>query len=442
MESAAHPRTDWKLLFGLRGFRYFFAAMFVSLFGSGMNFSGVSWHVLAETHSTVKVSWVVIMVTLPGLVVPFLGGVLIDRLDRRYLGISLDLVRGGIVLATAAIAYFGHVQLWQLYLMTLTIGMGFSMYWSTVNALVQEVIPAGQLVGANAAVLIAVQSGMMAAGSLVGFIYDRAGISGILAIDGATYLISAFCLHRLRSGYFPPREAQHRPHLYSEATEAAAEALETSTVPPIAEAGLVLSMYADLKEGFRYLRDQPRVLSLGVALATMMAGVVSANVLVVALANNILRAGARGFGFLESGWAIGAILGGLAAGALVRSNRLGVLVAAMGLLAVGHAVVPYVTVLAGAVAMQALFGYCRALGGVLTQSMIMTIVPRRLMGRTQSAFAVISTTLQVLMSFSLGWVAQRMGLTAGFGTLALLYTMAVLAAMRARALNRTAAETA
>src|SRR5438876_11904568 len=72
--------------------------MFVSLFGSGMNFAGVSWYILTATHSTVKVSGQVIVMTLPGLFVPFLGGVLIDRIDRRYLGVMLDLVRGFFVL--------------------------------------------------------------------------------------------------------------------------------------------------------------------------------------------------------------------------------------------------------------------------------------------------------------------------------------------------------
>src|SRR5256886_7125994 len=55
----------------------------------------------------------------PGLFVPFLGGVLIDRLDRRYLGVLLDLIRGFFVLATAYIAWRGHLQLWHLYAMTL-----------------------------------------------------------------------------------------------------------------------------------------------------------------------------------------------------------------------------------------------------------------------------------------------------------------------------------
>src|SRR5256886_6201532 len=119
MATAITNTVDWKLIWAQRGFRYFFFAMFVSLFGSGMNFAGVSWYILAATHSTVKVSWQVIVMTIPGLFVPFLGGVLIDRLDRRYLGVLLDLIRGCFVLATAYIAWRGHLQLWHLYAMTL-----------------------------------------------------------------------------------------------------------------------------------------------------------------------------------------------------------------------------------------------------------------------------------------------------------------------------------
>ena len=185
MATATTHRVDWKLIWAQRGFRFFFVAMFVSLFGSGMNFVGVSWYIMAATHSTVKVSLQVIVVTLPGLLIPFLGGVLIDRFDRRYLGVCLDLARGFFVLATAYIAWRGNLQLWHLYAMTLITGTGSAMYWATVNALVQEVIPPSQFTGANAAVLVGVQSGMLIAGAFVGFLYDRAGIAGILTSTGS-----------------------------------------------------------------------------------------------------------------------------------------------------------------------------------------------------------------------------------------------------------------
>ena len=247
MATAITNTVDWKLIWAQRGFRYFFFAMFVSLFGSGMNFAGVSWYILAVTHSTVKVSWQVVVMTIPGLFVPFLGGVLIDRLDRRYLGVLLDLMRGFFVLATAYIAWRGHLQLWHLYAMTLITGTGSAMYWATVNALVQEVIPPSQFTGANAAVLVGVQSGMLIAGAFVGFLYNSAGIEGILAIDGATYFVSAYCLYQVRRGYVSPRMNQKYPREYNEATEATAEALETGENPEVAEAGLSLAVYADMK---------------------------------------------------------------------------------------------------------------------------------------------------------------------------------------------------
>src|SRR3981081_972513 len=285
MATTATNRVDWQLIWAQRGFRYFFVAMFVSLFGSGMNFAGVSWYILAATHSTLKVSGQVIVMTLPGLFVPFLGGVLIDRIDRRYLGVLLDLTRGVFVLATAYIAWRGHLELWHLYAMTLITGTGSAMYWATVNALVQEVIPPSQFTGANAAVLGGGQSGMLIAGAFVGFIYDSAGISGILFIDGLTYFVSAYCLYQVRRGYVSPREHKQYPREFSEATQTAVQALEGGESPEVAEAGLSLAVYADMKEGFVYLKQQPEVRALGVTHAILMAGVVSANVVLVALAN-------------------------------------------------------------------------------------------------------------------------------------------------------------
>ncbi|HEY5069040.1 MAG TPA: MFS transporter, partial [Candidatus Acidoferrum sp.] len=161
-EMAPDPQStpSWKALFRIPGFPFFFVAMMISLFGTGMNFAGVTWYVLGVTHSTVKVSWIVILVTLPGLVVPPFGGVLIDRVDRRYLGITIDATRAVIVLGTAALAYAGRLAMWELYSMVLLLGVGFAIYWSTTNVLIQELVPQDKLITANATVLIAVQGGM------------------------------------------------------------------------------------------------------------------------------------------------------------------------------------------------------------------------------------------------------------------------------------------
>jgi MFS family permease len=430
-----HPAPRWTTLFRLPGFPNFFLAMLVSLFGTGMNFAGVTWYVLGVTHSTVKVSLLVILVTLPGLVVPPFGGVLIDRVDRRYLGIGLDAARAVLVLATAGLAYSGHLTLPELYGMVLLLGVGFAVYWSTTNALVQELVPAGQMVTANATVLIAVQGGMTAAGALVGLIYERTGLAGVLGIDGTTYIISALCLLFLRQGYRAPQEHLGRLAAASPTIEAPPEMTEPSLTPAGDETPGLSGLFADIAEGLHYLKQQPAVLALGVTYACLMAGVVSANVLVVALARDLLAAGARGYGYIEAGWAIGAVAGGLMASAVARRKPYTGLVIALTTLAVGHALFPYVRTLTTAVAMNAVFGVCRALGGVVTQSFIMVSVPQRLMGRTQSAFSMIATVLQVIMSFTLGWFAQHVALSVAFLILGAIYAGGVASALRAQTLT-------
>src|SRR5216684_3992765 len=255
MASDPHSTLNWKALFRVPGFPFFFFAMFVSLFGTGMNFAGVTWFVLGATHSTVKVSLIVILVTLPGLVVPPFGGVLIDRVDRRYLGITVDAARAAIVLGTAALAFAGHLAIWELYSMVLLLGVGFAIYWSTTNALVQELVPREKLIAANATVLIAVQGGMTAAGALVGFTYEHYGLAGILGIDGTTYLISAICLLLLRQGYYAPREIQNIRLVSSSPTiEAPPEMSEPSLLREDEDSFSAAGVFADIAEGLRYLQ--------------------------------------------------------------------------------------------------------------------------------------------------------------------------------------------
>ena len=444
MELTQH-RVDWKALFAQRGFRYFFAGLFISLIGSGMNFAGVTWYILGRTGSTVQVSLLLILLTAPGLIVPFVGGVLIDRLDRRYLGVTLDLARAVIIGGVSALFLSGRGGPAQIYEMEVCLGIASAVYWSNANALVQEIIPAGQLVTANSAALIAIQGGLAIAGGFVGFVYDHAGIGGILAIDALSYIGSAFCLLLLRRGHFPP-QAHHWDELPVQLEAPLASAEETALPPliePMPETEPTARFFADLREGAAYLRERPGVLAIGLTYACMIAGVMSANVLVVALAKDLLHAGAPGYGAMETGWAVGAIAGGLAAGALARRFTVpAVLLAAMWTLSVGHALFPYAGFLAAGVFAMGVFGGCRAIGGILTQSSLMAMVPRRLMGRTQSAFSMISTVLQLAMSFSLGWLADRISLPVAFLVLGLLYGIAVVAAWRARELTRPTAQPA
>jgi MFS family permease len=436
MWAATRTRATWRRLFSQVGFPAYFIGLFISLFGTGLSLAGVTFYVLGQTGSTIQVSLTVILLTLPRLVVPLFGGVLTDRVDRRYLGITLDLARAALVFGVAALAALGLLELWHLYLMILLLGAGFAVYWLLSLALLQEILPARHLVSGNAAVLVAVQGGMLVAGASVGYIYDHAGLAAILGINGVTYALSALCFYNVRRGHLPPQT--------HDLPEPAAAAAQSVHVEPAFWA-LDFSEFAsgvveDITEGWRYLRSQPSVLALGLTYASMTAGVISANVIIVALAQDRLNAGARGYGFLQAGLALGAVAGGLAAAAITPRRPRGTLIAALLVLAVGQALFPYAGFLAVAIAMNVVFGACRALGAVFTQSSIFRAVPQHLMGRTQSAFALIATLLQIIVSFALGWMAEHASLESAFLLLGFLYGAAALAAIRTGPFRSTPAE--
>ena len=95
---------------------------------------------------------------------------------------------------------------------------------------------------------------------------------------------------------------------------------------------------------------------------------------------------------------------------------------------------PFITWLAAAIFFQSLFGFFRALSGVVAQASLMHIVPRHFMGRTQSAMAILTTVLQLLMSFALGWISQRVNIYAAFAFLAVIYGVGTASAFHARRL--------
>src|SRR5260370_27057540 len=98
---------------------------------------------------------------------------------------------------------------------------------------------------------------------------------------------------------------------------------------------------------------------------------------------------------------------------------------------------PFIPFLVVAAFFQVMFGSFRALSGVVAQASLMHIVPRHFMGRTQSAMAILTTMLQLVMSFALGWIAQQLSIFAGFALLALIYALGTLSAFHARNLLRT-----
>lgn len=393
-----------------RGMRLVFTANLVSMIGSGMNSAAVIWYILQATHSEVSLGTLTALQTLPSVLLLPLTGVLIDREDRRHVMMALDAARGIIIFAVALLVFTHRVHLWHLYLMSILVAMGFWMFFPTVNALVQELTPDDKLLDSNALLLAALQGGWVMAGAVVGFVYNRVGLGGVLLIDCASYLVSLACVFQVRKGRVLVAKPPHP----------ATEGDVSSSVDRFMH---------ELGEGYRYVHENRRVFLIGIAWALFVAAMMTQGVITAPLSERILHAGAIGYGWLNAGWAIGALASTFYASRLVRRRGANhVVTFTMATIAASLFILPVSRWLALAVPIYFIMGSSRGMGGIALSSEMMQLVPRHFMGRVQNAFSIVAGTLQVGMSLLVGEAAHRDGLIFGFCLVGTMYLGAALTA--------------
>ena len=420
------PLTQMKDILQHRGLRLIFVANVISMIGSGMNSAATTWYVLQVTHSEMALGTLLMLQTIPALLMLPFTGVVIDREDRRRLVMGLDAGRGLVILLIAILAARGLATLWEIYLMAILVAAGFWMFWPTITALIQELTPESHFVTANSFLLAGFQGGWLIAGSMVGFVYNSIGLSGILFIDFASYVVSFACYLFVRKG---------RQTVVPTQPEAA------STSQPANE-GAVGRYFHELHEGIVYIKQRPRLLLLGCAMALFYGGMLTQGIISAPLSDHILKSGAVGYGWMNMGWAIGACLSSFYTPAVIRGTghrrAIGVSMAVMGTCLI---CLPFIgahlqgsfhlgalgvisMALAITVLVYGIMGTCRALGGVAMTSTVMELVPKHFMGRVQNTFYFAATSLQFGLAFLVGAVAHKKSLALAFGIVGSLYLLA------------------
>ncbi|HZD95578.1 MAG TPA: MFS transporter [Candidatus Sulfotelmatobacter sp.] len=406
-----------------RGMRLIFAANLISMIGSGMNSAGVTWFILQKTHSEMALGTLLMLQTIPALVLLPFSGVVIDREDRRWLLMTLDAVRAVVILVMAILAYRGLATLWEIYLMAIVVAAGFWMFWPTINALIQELTPDSKFVHSNSFLLAGVQGGWLVAGAIVGFVYNKIGLSGVLFIDFASYVLSFAC-------YLFVRKGRHTVAVENKG---------------IVHESTVARFVHEIREGISYIRLRPQVQLTGACWALFIGGMLTQGVITAPFSDRILGAGAVGYGWLNAGWAIGACLSAFYTPALIRgAGHRRAISASMALLGVSLLALPFLgthlhaqvhwsaahgmsLALLAAVAVYCVMGCCRGIGGVAITSTMMEQVPKHFMGRVQNTFYFLGTFLQLVLSFVVGTVAHTRSLAEGFAIVGAVYLLACVA---------------
>jgi MFS family permease len=200
-----------------RDFRLLFTGQAVSVIGDSLFPIALAFAVLDGLDgSAAQLGLVLAAQVVPMTFLVLVAGVWADRMSRRRLMLFSDLGRAAVQAVLAALLLSGRAELWHLLILCAAYGALEAFFRPAAGGLTPSLVPPDELQQANSLVGLAQNAGHVigpaAAGALIVIMSPGAAI----AVDAATFVVSALFLARLRE---PPREPhpQHAaPHFWAE----------------------------------------------------------------------------------------------------------------------------------------------------------------------------------------------------------------------------------
>jgi Transmembrane secretion effector len=392
----------------IRDFSVYWMGQTISLLGDGIFLVAIAWQVYDLWNVPTALSIVGAIETAPLVLLVAFGGVVTDRVERRWVLAWSAVLRGACVAAIGMLGFLGVLELWQIFVIVGFYGAGMAFQAPASGAIVPDLVPDEMLVQANSLSQLIRPIAMTLLGpALGGFLVHVAGAPTAFLADAASYAFAVVMLTRLR-----PRPA----------------ALQRD------EPGSVLG---DIKEGWRFVRSHVWLWGT-LVWATIAVFLVYApfEVLVPYLVKNELHGNAGDLGLVFAAGGAGAVVLALVVGqrGLPRRHITAMYVA----WAIGSGALALYTItdatwqamLIAAVAEAAWAG-----GGIIWVTMLQRLVPRELLGRVKSLDWLLSIGLGPLSFALCGPAAAWLGVNtvlvgAGAGALVLTGGFYLLPGMR------------
>jgi MFS family permease len=394
-----------------RDFRLLCTGLAVSLVGSGLWLVALAWQVIELGGGPAQLSFVTALYSVGLLVFVLIGGVVADRLPQRLVMLAADLVRAVVLLVLGVLSLTGDLRIWHLAIGGLVIGSGEAFFIPSYTAILPRLLPEDELLAANGLEGTLRPLAQQAAGPALGGVAVAALSPGAAILTGGlTYVASAGCL----------------------------VAMKVRSVKGAPGAPGVASIFADLREGSRYVRRTSwlwATLLFALALVLFIVGPLEV-LLPFAIRENI-GGDAGDYGLAVAAFGTGGAIGALA----ISSGRLPRRYLTVMILMWGLGSLPFAVVgLAGAlwVICAALFivGATYTAAMVIWGTLLQRRVPEALRGRVSSFDFFVSLALMPVSMAVSGPAGAAFGLAAVFLVAGVVPVLLAVAAILIPRLDR------
>jgi MFS family permease len=181
-----------------RNFRQLYIGQSVSVLGDGLTPVALTFAVLDLTGSATDLGLVLAAQGIPLAGLALVGGVWADRLRREWVMLASDLIRAAVQAIAAILLLAGWAHLWHLIALAATYGAAEAFFRPAAGGLMPQVAPLGRLQDANALRGLSENFGWLVGPAIAGGLIAVLSPGGVIAIDSATFLVSAAFLATLR----------------------------------------------------------------------------------------------------------------------------------------------------------------------------------------------------------------------------------------------------
>jgi MFS family permease len=327
------------------------------------------------------------------------GGVWADRIGRRRVMLASDVLRTISQTVVAVLLLTGAAEVWMLIVLSFVYGTAAALFMPALIGLIPQTVSAARLQEANGLIALTRSIASVGGPALAGVLIAASGTGEAIAVDAATFAVSAACLARLRPA----------------AQTAAADVVEPET------------FLAGLRTGWREVRSRAW---LGWGLGAMSAYHVfvlpAVFVLGPALAKRDLD-GPSSWAAIVTCFGVGGIAGNLAALRLPLHRPVVVTASALVGASTQAVIIGSGLGTLGIAALELLAGACVALFFTLWDLSIQEQIPARAVSRVSAYDFSVSLGLMPLGMAVCGPIAEAIGLHATLRAMSVVGIVASLA---------------
>jgi MFS family permease len=282
-----------------RDFRLFWLGAFLSNVGTWMQAVAQGWLVLLLTNSAFWLGLDGFMATAPGFIFTLLGGVFADLIDRRRLLLYTQVVAGVAAMVLAILVWTQVVNRWMVLGFSFVTGCCMALASPSFLAMTYDLVGREDLPNAIAMNSTQFQLSRVVGPTLAGVAFKVFGLAGCFFANGVSFVAVVAALWVVRP---------ERPNI---ATHSVRDRR---------------ALWRDLVDGFRYVRNRPRVSALLVLSGVNSLFGAPYFTLVPIYARDIFHLGETGLALMMGTAGAGALMGALLVAYLGDFRRKGWLV--------------------------------------------------------------------------------------------------------------------